>query len=149
MTNLSNLLPPENILLDIDINTKRGLFERMGRFFAESSNLSAAVITENLLTRETLGSTALGQGIAIPHGRIEGLHEPHAAFVRLATPLSDFDAPDNLPVNLLFFLLVPEQATERHLEILSQIAQLLSNKGTREIMQTGTVLEIKQALPLQ
>lgn len=146
MTNLSLLLPPENILLDVEADTKAGLFGRMGHFFARYQNLTATLVTENLLRREALGSTALGQGVAIPHGRIEGLHEPRAAFIRLAKPLSDFGAPDNLPVCLLFFLLVPEQATEHHLEILSEIAQLLSNKATREVMQTGTVMDVQKAL---
>jgi PTS system nitrogen regulatory IIA component len=73
----------------------------------------------------------LGQGVAIPHGRIKGLREPVAAFVRLATPVP-FDAPDGKPVNLLFILLVPEQATEQHLQILSELAQMFSDRELRE-----------------
>lgn len=78
-----------------------------------------------------MGSTGLGQGIAIPHGRIKGLKEAHGAFLRLATPVQ-FDAPDGLPVGLVFVLLVPEAANEHHLQLLSELAQMFSDKGFRE-----------------
>ncbi|MGA9393847.1 MAG: PTS sugar transporter subunit IIA, partial [Azonexus sp.] len=76
-------------------------------------------------------STGLGQGIAIPHGRIKGLKQAAGAFLRLATPVP-FDSPDGRPVNLLFILLVPEQATEEHLQILSELAQRFSERPFRE-----------------
>ncbi len=90
-----------------------------------------ALITDNLFARERLGSTGLGHGVAIPHGRIKGLKAPMAALFQLAHPIG-FDAPDELPVNLLIFLLVPEAATQKHLEILSEIAELLSDAPLRE-----------------
>ena len=87
---------------------------------------SRALITDSLFARERLGSTGLGHGVAIPHGRIKGLKAPMAAVFQLASPIG-FDAPDEQPVNLLIFLLVPEAATQKHLEILSEIAELLSD----------------------
>ena len=76
---------------------------------------------DSLFAREKLGSTGLGQGIAIPHGRIKGLKDALGAFVRPRQPIP-FDAPDGKPVSLVFVLLVPEQATEKHLQILSELA---------------------------
>ena len=92
-------------------------------------------MTDNLFARERLGSTGLGHGVAIPHGRIKGLKNPLAAVVRLTHPIP-FDAPDDEPVSLLIFLLVPEAATQRHLEILSEIAELLSDRELRERLKT-------------
>ena len=88
---------------------------------------------DSLLARERLGSTGLGQGVAIPHGRIKGLKDSLCAFVRLAQPVP-FDAPDGNPVSLVFVLLVPEQATEKHLQLLSELAQMFSDKALREAM---------------
>jgi PTS system nitrogen regulatory IIA component len=93
--------------------------------------LSRALITDSLFARERLGSTGLGHSVAIPHGRIKGLKAPMAAVLKLAQPIG-FDAPDEKPVNLLIFLLVPEAATQKHLEILSEIAELLSDSEVRE-----------------
>jgi PTS system nitrogen regulatory IIA component len=94
-------------------------------------------VFDSLFTRERLGSTGLGQGVAIPHGRIKGLKEAVGAFVRLAQPVP-FDAPDGKPVSLVFLLLVPEQATEQHLRVLSELAQMLSDRELREKLSTGT-----------
>jgi PTS system nitrogen regulatory IIA component len=88
-----------------------------------------------LFARERLGSTGLGHGVAIPHGRIKGMKTPMAAVFQLAQPIG-FDSPDELPVNLLIFLLVPEAATQKHLEILSEIAELLSDASLRDKLQT-------------
>ena len=97
--------------------------------------VSGALITDSLFARERLGSTGLGHGVAIPHGRIKGLKAPMAAVFQLAGPIG-FDAPDEQPVSLLIFLLVPEAATQQHLEVLSEIAELLSNSALREALKT-------------
>jgi nitrogen PTS system EIIA component len=89
------------------------------------------LVTDSLFSRERLGSTGLGHGVAIPHGRIKGLKAPMAAVFQLAQPIG-FDAPDDVPVSLLIFLLVPEAATQKHLEILSEIAELLSDNVLRD-----------------
>jgi PTS system nitrogen regulatory IIA component len=88
-------------------------------------------VYDALFAREKLGSTGLGQGIAIPHGRIKGLKTPVGSFVRLETPVQ-FDAPDGKPVGLIFVLLVPEAANEHHLQLLSELAQMFSDKAFRE-----------------
>jgi PTS system nitrogen regulatory IIA component len=99
--------------------------------FAAHGGLDAAAIAQSLTAREKLGSTGLGQGIAIPHGRIKGLKEARGAFVRLREPVP-FDAPDGKPVSQVFVLLVPEQATDLHLQLLSELAQMFSERAFRD-----------------
>jgi PTS system nitrogen regulatory IIA component len=94
-------------------------------------------VTDSLFSRERLGSTGLGHGVAIPHGRIKGLKAPMAAVFQLAHPIG-FDAPDDQVVGLLIFLLVPEAATQKHLEILSEIAELLSDADLRQKLVAST-----------
>jgi len=89
------------------------------------------LVTDSLFARERLGSTGLGHGVAIPHGRIKGLKSPMAAVFQLASAIG-FDAPDEQAVSLLIFLLVPETATQKHLEILSEIAEMLTDTVLRE-----------------
>ena len=137
MNLLRDILPPANIRTDVEVRARKPLFEMAATLFAESMRgIDASAIVENLLARERLGSTGLGQGVAVPHARISGLSEPLGAFLRLATPLP-FEAPDAVPVSLVFVLLVPEQATERHLQILAQIAEMLSDGQVREQLQTA------------
>jgi PTS system nitrogen regulatory IIA component len=131
MNLISKLLPPSNIVLDLDVSSKKRMFEQAGLIFENNQGVSRSLVFDSLFARERLGSTGLGQGVAIPHGRIKGLREAVAAFVRLGTPVP-FDAPDGKPVNLLFILLVPEQATEQHLQILSELAQMFSDRELRE-----------------
>src|SRR5215468_5888644 len=112
MNLISRLLPPSNVLLDLPASSKKRAFEQAGLLFENNNGIARATVFDSLFARERLGSTGLGQGVAIPHGRIKGLKEAVAAFVRLAEPVP-FDAPDGRPVRLLFFLLVPEQATQQ------------------------------------
>jgi len=135
MNLIAKLLPPSNILLDLDVTSKKRMFEQAGLLFENNQGVARSVVFESLFARERLGSTGLGQGVAIPHGRIKGLKEAVGAFVRLAAPVP-FDAPDGKPVDLVFFLLVPEQATEQHLQILSELAQLFSDRELRERLAT-------------
>ena len=130
MTLVAKLLPLENVLPDLAASSKKRLFEQVGLLFENRHGIARGVVFESLFARERLGSTGLGQGVAIPHGRIKGLKEALGAFVRLAQPVP-FDAPDGKPVQLLFVLLVPEQATEKHLQILSELAQMLSDRDLR------------------
>ena len=131
MNLISKLLPPSNIVLDLEVSSKKRMFEQAGLIFENNQGVARSLVFDSLFARERLGSTGLGQGVAIPHGRIKGLREAVAAFVRLGTPVP-FDAPDGKPVKLLFILLVPEQATEQHLQILSELAQLFSDDALRE-----------------
>jgi PTS system nitrogen regulatory IIA component len=93
------------------------------------------VVFDSLFARERLGSTGLGQGVAIPHGRIKGLKDAVGALVRVAQAVP-FDAPDGGPVSLAFILLVPEKATEKHLQILSELAQMFSDRELRQNLAT-------------
>lgn len=131
MSLLPDLLAPERILLDVPAASKEALYEEVGRRLAEALQVPAKTITASLLAREKLGSTGLGQGVAIPHGRIKGLKRAVGCFVRPRDAIP-FGAPDGLPVNLIFVLLVPEQANELHLQILSELATLLGDRAFRD-----------------
>ncbi len=130
MNRLASILPAAQVLVHVDASSKKRAFEEAGLLFENLHGLSRALVTDSLFSRERLGSTGLGHGVAIPHGRIKGLKAPLAAVLLLENPIG-FDAPDEQAVNLLIFLLVPEAATQKHLEILSEIAELLSDAGLR------------------
>jgi len=136
MNQIAELLTPASIVLDLDAATKARLFESVGELFAANAKLDADAIERSLTAREKLGSTGLGQGIAIPHGRIKGLKEARGAFVRLKQPVP-FDAPDGKPVSQIFVLLVPEQATDLHLQLLSELAQMFSERAFRDQLATA------------
>ncbi len=133
MSLVAKLLPSANVLLDLQVSSKKRLFEQVGLLFENNHGIGRSLVFDSLFARERLGSTGLGQGVAIPHGRIKGLKEALGAFVRLAQAVP-FDAPDGKPVSLLFVLLVPEQATEKHLQILSELAQMFSDRLLRDSM---------------
>jgi len=130
MNPIAQLLPPSNIVLDLSVGTKAGLFDAVGALFERNHGLARRTVVGSLSAREKLGSTGLGQGVAIPHGRIKGLAEARGAFFGLADPI-EFDAPDGKPVAQVFVLLVPEHATEQHLQILSELAQMFSDRAFR------------------
>jgi PTS system nitrogen regulatory IIA component len=131
MNRLAAILPAANVLVGVDATSKKRVFEHAGMLFENQHAIARATVTDNLFARERLGSTGLGHGVAVPHGRVKGLKNPLAAVVRVQQPIP-FDAPDDEPVSLLIFLLVPEAATQRHLEILSEIAELLSDRELRD-----------------
>lgn len=137
MNRLASILSPEQVLARVEVTSKKRAFEEAGLLFENLHGLSRALVTDSLFSRERLGSTGLGHGVAIPHGRIKGLKAPMAAVFQLLNPIG-FDAPDELPVGLLIFLLVPEAATQKHLEILSEIAELLSDSALRERLKACT-----------
>jgi PTS system nitrogen regulatory IIA component len=134
MNLISQTLPPENIILDTDSTSKKRVFERVGILFENTRQIARSQVFDSLFAREKLGSTGLGQGVAIPHGRIKSLREAVAAFVKTQAPIP-FDAPDGQPVNLIFVLLVPERATDLHLQLLGELAQMFSDKNFREQLQ--------------
>lgn len=136
MNRLASILSPEQVLAHVEVTSKKRAFEEAGLLFENLHGLSRALVTDSLFSRERLGSTGLGHGVAIPHGRIKGLKAPMAAVFQLANPIG-FDAPDDVVVGLLIFLLVPEAATQKHLEILSEIAELLSDAELRERMMSS------------
>lgn len=140
MNRLASILPVDQVLVSVEVTSKKRAFEEAGLLFESLHGLSRALVTDSLFARERLGSTGLGHGVAIPHGRIKGLKAPMAAVFQLLQPIG-FDAPDEQPVNLLIFLLVPEAATQKHLEILSEIAELLSDGGLRERIKASASSE--------
>jgi PTS system nitrogen regulatory IIA component len=131
MNLIAQLLPAQNVVLDLDVSSKKRVFEHAGLLFENNQNVARSQVFDSLFAREKLGSTGLGQGIAIPHGRIKGLKEAIGAMIRMREPIP-FDAPDGNPVNLIFVLLVPERATDLHLQILSELAQMFSDQAFRE-----------------
>jgi PTS system nitrogen regulatory IIA component len=146
MNQIAGLLPVNNILLDLDVANKKRVFEQVGLLFENNHGIGRTVVYDSLFAREKLGSTGLGQGIAIPHGRIKGIPEAIGAFVRTKSPIP-FDSPDGRGVSVIFVLLVPEQATDRHLQILSELAQMFSDKTMREKLATAPdALALKQAI---
>lgn len=130
MNLIARLLPLSNILVGLEAGSKKRVFEHAGLLFENHQGIARAEVFDSLFAREKLGSTGLGYGVAIPHGRIRGLREARGAFFRLSQPVA-FEAPDGKPVDLLFILLVPEQATEQHLQILSELAQMFSDRNFR------------------
>ena len=131
MNQIIRLLPPDNVVAVLDASSKKRVFEHAGILFENHHGIARSAVYDALFDREKLGSTGLGQGVAIPHGRIKGLKKPLAAFLQLATPVQ-FDAPDGAPVKLVFVLLVPEAANEQHLQLLSELAQMFSDPALRE-----------------
>lgn len=135
MNHFNQILPAANVVLDLDVSSKKRAFEQAGLLFENNCGIARSQVSENLFARERLGSTGLGHGVAVPHGRIKGLKAPLAAFVRLLQPIP-FESPDGQPVNLLVFLLIPDNVTQQHLEILSEIAEMFSDQAFRELLST-------------
>jgi len=133
MNLVSRLLPLNHVLLDLDVSSKKRLFEQIGLLFENSRQIPRARVFDALFDREKLGSTGLGYGVAIPHGRVRNIKEPICAFARTAAPVP-FESPDGQPVSLVFAMLVPDHATEAHLEILSELAQMFSDATLRDAL---------------
>ncbi|MCU0729536.1 MAG: PTS sugar transporter subunit IIA [Sphingopyxis sp.] len=124
MTNLSNLVYPATVRAQQVVDSKRAFFPLAGTLAASALGLDASEVTEALLERERLGSTAFGRGVALPHARLEGLSGVRAMVLQLAKPV-DFDAIDALPVDLVFVLLSPVDAGADHLKALAQVSRFL------------------------
>ncbi|QMT30804.1 PTS IIA-like nitrogen regulatory protein PtsN [Alysiella filiformis] len=143
---IGKILPEAHIALDMAVSSKKRLFEQVGEMLETHAGLARAEVFECLFAREKLGTTGLGHGVAIPHGRTTGEGQVVAAFVRTQEPI-DFDAPDNQPVSLVFVLLVPENAMGEHLEILSHLAERFSEKSVRDaLMNCNDVQTVRQLL---
>ena len=137
MNRLAAILPASNVLVNVDASSKKRVFERVGLLFENNQGIARSTVFDSLFAREKLGSTGLGQGVAIPHGRIAKLRDATAAFVKTTHPIP-FDAPDGLPVSLIFVLLVPERATDLHLQILGELAQMFSDTQFRSHLLAST-----------
>lgn len=146
MALLAKILTMDHVYLDMELGSKKRLFEQVGLWAENELGFARSVVFDSLFARERLGSTGLGQGVAIPHGRIKGLKAACGYFIRLKEPIP-FEAPDSKPVTLLFVLLVPEHANDLHLQYLSELAQLFSDRLLRErLLQLPEASEIHQLI---
>ena len=143
---LSELITEARVVGSCHVSSKKRLLESLGELLASSSDsLTPETVFDCLLERERLGSTGLGQGVALPHARSPAVRAPVGAFIRLCAPVG-FDSIDDQPVDLAFGLLVPEAANEQHLQLLSGLARLFDNPGFRQRLRDAadsqTVFEI-------
>lgn len=135
MPHLAKILPRTNVLLDVAVSGKQDLFEQTASLLESHCGIARATVLDSLLARESAGSTGLGRGVAVPHGRVKGLKGAMAAFVRLKEPIP-FDSPDGQPVKVAIVVLIPDNVTQQHLEILSEIAEMFSNEVFRTMLAT-------------
>ena len=133
---ISALLSPGCIFIDTDISSKKRLLEFISNTVADKFGLPQSTIYGNLLDRERLGSTGLGNGFAIPHARLSNLDTTIGCFIWLDQPVK-FEAPDNKPVDLVFTIIIPENATDEHLEILSSLAKIFSQSEICEAIRSA------------
>ena len=144
---ISDILIPERIQCGASSNSKKASLEILADLIAGADpGLTKTEVFNSLLNRERLGSTGLGKGVALPHGRLKHCKKALGAFIRLATPI-DYDAIDGKPVHLLFALLVPEESTQEHLDLLAKLAEKFSDedmlaqlKGEQSQEQVFTLL---------
>jgi len=134
---LAEMLAPRDILLDVKAAGKVALLEAVGQHMEWVHGIGRDLVLRSLLHREQIGSTAMGQGVAIPHARIDNLDQIRIAYLRLATPIA-FDAPDGKPVEDAFIILVPKAATEVHLRILGEASQMFSDAQFRDQLHACT-----------
>ena len=148
MNPVGELLRVEDIHLDLDVPDKERLLERIAALLARRHGLSNVQVLESLIAREELGSTGLGHGVAIPHARMPQCYSAAGVFVRTKVAVP-FDAPDHRPVSLFLGLIVPKQATERHLQLLAAAAAMFGDRTFRDKLRTspdpGTVKEFLDA----
>ena len=145
MSLIGEILPLSHIMLDLEVSSKKRVFEQAGLLLENEAGPARADVFDCLFAREKLGTTGLGQGVAIPHGRHASVKKAMGAFIRTKEPVS-FDAPDGKPVSLIFVLLVPENATGEHLEVLSKLAGKFSQKAVREALMNAISPEEVQHL---
>lgn len=128
---IQELISPDRVEFSMPATSKKRLLERLGELMqVDAPDLDEHAAFQSLLDRERLGSTGIGHGVALPHGRLKGLNKAIGVFATLEKEI-DYDAIDHEPINMVFALLVPEQATDAHLQILARIANVLNNDKTR------------------
>lgn len=129
---LSEFLNVNRIRRDINVHSKKRVLEELSNLITQDqTQLGASNIFDSLISRERLGSTGVGYGLAIPHGRIKNCKKLTGAFIQLKQGI-DFDAIDNQPVDMLFALIVPEESTDEHLQILALLASMFNDKDFRD-----------------
>ena len=131
MTLDATALPLKNILLDLEVLDKNQLLEYASALLEDSVPQGKSKILKSLIDRENMGSTALGRGVAVPHGRLKGVKNIISALIRTKNTVP-YETPDNHPVKIVLALIVPEKATEAHLQTLANISHMFSNQKFRE-----------------
>jgi len=143
--NLEDLVDPQGVVANLKVTSKKQALQELAALAAKIANLPERSVFETLLERERLGSTGVGQGIAIPHGKLGQLTRLHGIFARLETPI-DFDAVDDQPVDLIFLLLAPESAGADHLKALARISRLMRNQAITDKLRGTNKPEALYAL---
>ena len=134
---LADILTPERVVVDVTASSKKSLLEKAAQLLANAADSAdARDIFESLCQRERLGSTGLGNGVAIPHGRVQDQASVAGALIRLQRGI-DFDSPDSEKVDLFFALAVPSECTDAHLKLLASIAQRFGDSNQREAFRTA------------
>lgn len=135
---IRDLIEPERVLSNVEARSKKHALEILSELLAKTGqDLTSAEIFDSLISREKLGCTALGKGVAIPHGRLRDIDGNIGAFLKLSEPVP-FDAPDGDPVDLIFGLLIPEDCGNDHLDDLAEITTILSNVEFREMLREAS-----------
>lgn len=143
---VSDLLAPRCVVVSSDLSSRKRALEILSELLAAAREpLSQRLVFDQLCARERLGSTGLGHGVALPHARVPGLGRACGAFVRASDGV-DFDAPDGVGVDLIFGLVVPQESTDEHIEILAMLARLLSAETLRESLRRARGAEEMFAL---
>ncbi len=137
MNTLASHLSTSDIELGAKVDDKRALFEAIGRHVERTHGFPHERVVAALYRREEAGSTGVGQGVAIPHARIDGMERILASYFRLASPIA-FEAPDGKPVSHVLILLVPKPATDQHLQILAETSRLFSDPTFRTLLDAAT-----------
>ena len=142
---IAELITPDCVIANLKASSKKQALQEMARRAAELNNLSERAVFDVLLERERLGTTGVGHGIAIPHGKLPNLDRLYGVFARLARPVN-FESIDELPVDLIFLLLAPEQAAAEHLKLLARVSRLLRDKSVCEKLRGAVTPEAIYAI---
>lgn len=146
--NISDLLTPEAVLSGLKVQSKKQLLQELSARAHAQTGIPERRIFETLIERERLGTTGVGQGIAIPHGRIADAKKITGVFARLDTPI-DYEAVDSQPVDLIFMLLAPQDAGADHLKALARVSRLLRSQAACEKLRAATSAEALYAILTQ
>lgn len=143
--NLQDLLPDNHVILDLNVASKRAVFEAMAKALAGHEAIDADQVLQLLLERERIGTTGIGEGVAIPHAKVKDLPGLTGFFIRTSAPI-DFDALDGIKVDLVFVLLAPEGASAEHLKALAKIARVFREHSKREALRSAESVADARAL---
>ena len=145
LMNISDLLAPDAVLVSLKVQSRKQLLQELSARGHAKTGIAEKKIFETLNEREKLGSTGVGAGIAIPHGRMAGATSITGIFARLETAI-DYEAVDGQPVDLVFMLLAPEDAGADHLKALARVSRLLRNQATCEKLRAASSAEALYAI---